>query len=220
MLLVKGPVKTKKYDTILFDMDGTVIDSDVLLFEIFNRLYDKFKNGQRKTKEEVYYFSGPPIRETLRKEFPDMDNDFMNDQFHEIGYPLYDTCIFNFPHGPEVFKKLKDDGFKLGIVTNKQHYLTVHALEILGIDQYFDVIVGLNDVKQGKPNREGIDLATKLLDGKKVIYVGDNYTDYLTATNAGIDCCLVNWGPRVLPKEATSKYKMNTYLDLLEFVYE
>ena len=213
-------MKNKKYDTILFDMDGTAIESDTLLYEIFMRLYDLYKDGQRKTKEEIYYFSGPPIRETLRKEFPNMDNDFMNDEFHRIGYPLYDSCIHNFPHAPEVFKKLKDDGFKLGIVTNKQHNLTIHALELLGIDCYFDCVVGLNDVKNGKPNREGIDKAKSILGGEKVLYVGDNLIDYKTAENAGVDCCLVNWGPRVLPLEATSKYKMNSYLELLEYVYE
>lgn len=213
-------MKNKKYEAILFDMDGTAIESDSLLFEIFNRLYDLYKNGQRRTREEVYYFSGPPIRETLKKEFPDMDNDFMNDEFHRIGYPLYDSCIHLFPHSVEVFKKLKEDGFKLGIVTNKQHNLTIHALEILGIDQFFDAIVGLNDVEHGKPSREGIDLARKLLKANNVLYVGDNIIDLNTATNANADCCLVDWGPRVLPKEPSPKYRMKSYLDLLEYVYE
>ena len=58
----------KKYKVMLFDMDGTLADTDPMIVETFNILYDKYKNGNRRPKEEIYYFSGPPIRDTLKKE--------------------------------------------------------------------------------------------------------------------------------------------------------
>ena len=63
----------RKYDVILFDMDGTLIDTDELIAQTFFCLYDKYNNERRATKEEMAYFSGPPIRETLAKEFPQVN---------------------------------------------------------------------------------------------------------------------------------------------------
>ena len=212
----------KKYDIILFDMDGTLADSDPMLVETMNVLYDKYKNGNRPPKEKILYFSGPPIRETLKKEFPDMDLDFIYEEFHRESRIRYDTLIFNYPHTREVLETLKSKGFKLGVVTNKQHPLTVVALKVLKLDDLIDYIVGANDVSSPKPNPEGILKAIEYFHGDKkhTLYVGDNKSDWDTANNAGVDCCLVNWGPRKLPSEVVPTFKINDYLDLEEHLYE
>ena len=54
----------KQYKTLLFDMDGTVIDTDPLLKESFHILYDKYRDGVYTPDEEIFYFSGPPIKKT------------------------------------------------------------------------------------------------------------------------------------------------------------
>ena len=214
--------RKKKYRVILFDMDGTVLDSDPMILEAMNILYDKYRDGNRTPKEQVVYFSGPPIRETLKKEFPNQDNAFMFDEFHKESIKLYPTHTFKYPHSKEVLLKLKKEGFKLGIVTNKLHHLTEYALECIGLDGIFEYIVGFDDVKNGKPNAEGILKAIEYFKGQKEesIYIGDNKSDYDTARNAKIDCCLVNWGPRVLPSDLTPEYKINSYLELEGILYE
>ena len=67
-------MKNKKYEVVLFDLDGTVLDSDPMILKTMNILYDKYRDGVRTPKEKVYYFSGPPIRDTLRNEFPHLAN--------------------------------------------------------------------------------------------------------------------------------------------------
>lgn len=212
----------RKYETILFDMDGTLADSDPMLVKTFNDLYDKYKGGKRRPPEEIYYFSGPPIRETLKKEFPELDLDFIFKEFHDISYSYYNDYILPYEHSKEVLHKLKKDGFKLGVVTNKQHNLTIVALKVIDLEDVFDVIVGLNDVSKGKPDKEGILKAIDSLGGdiKTALYVGDNAVDLESANNAGIDCCLVNWGPRVLGKDVVPTFKINSYLELEEKLYE
>lgn len=212
----------RKYDVILFDMDGTIADTDPMIIDTMNTLYDKYKGGKRRPPEEIVYFSGPPIRDTLKQEFPDLDQKFIYDEFHRESRIRYDTHIFNFPHTKEVLLKLKEDGFKLGVVTNKQHDLTLVALNVLGLNDIFDVIIGFNDVSKGKPDPEGIYKAVAMLNGdiKHTLYVGDNKSDWLTANNAHVDCCIVNWGPRVLPKEVTPTFKINDYLELGGYLYE
>ena len=212
----------RKYDLVLFDIDGTSIDTDPMIVESMNILYDKYRHGVRTPKEKIYYFSGPPISETLKKEFPDMDQEFIYQEFKKTSKSLYPTHTYAYPHSKEVLLKLKKEGFLLGVVTNKLHQLTEFALECIDFTGIFDYIVGFDDVKNGKPDPEGIIKAMNHygISKEKTIYIGDSVTDYEAACRAKIDCCLVNWGPRVLPKELTPKYKMNSYLELEDILYE
>ena len=215
-------MKHKRFQTLLFDMDGTVLNSDPMILEAMNTLYDRYRDGVRTPEEKVYYFSGPPIRETLKTEFPNMDQAFIYKAFHDVSYSLYKTHTFPYPHSREVLLKLKEAGFNLGVVTNKIHHLTEYALECIGLDDIFTYIVGSDDVKNTKPHQEGMEKAMNHFHSSKeeTIYIGDNTTDYEAAKNAGIACCLVSWGPRVLPKELKPEYKISSYLELEDVVYE
>lgn len=215
-------MKRKKYDVILFDVDGTLVDSDPMVLEAMNVLYDKYRGGVRTPPEKVIYFSGPPIRDTLHNEFPDLDNDFIFEQFAIESEKLYATHIFNYPHSKEVLLRLKEQGFKLGIVTNKVHRLTEYCLECVGLTGIFDCIVGFDEVVNCKPDREGMDKAMAYFGSTKerTLYFGDNALDLQTARNAGVDCALVKWGPRVLPADVIPEYWVKSYLDLEDILYE
>lgn len=207
-----------KYKTLLFDMDGTVIDTDPLLKESFRILCDRHRNGVYIPDERIYYFSGPPIRKTLANEFQELDLDDIFKEFNVVSESLYPTHTFKYENSKEVLLKLKQEGYQLGIVTNKVHHLAEYALKCVGLDDIFNVIIGFEDVKNPKPNEEGILKAISLFnsDVDSTLYVGDNESDYLTAKNAGVDCALVYWGPRVLNPSLTPTLKINSYLDLKE----
>ena len=210
-----------KYSTLLFDMDGTVVNTDELIVQTFFTLYDMYKDGQRRDRKDIYYFSGPPIRETLKKEFPDLDSQFIWDEFHRISWDYYPKYILPFEGVKETLIKLKEKGIKLGIVTNKIHKTTQYCLDILSLNGLFDVIIGFDDVNKGKPHQEGILKAMQLFnenDKNKVLYVGDNVSDYLTAENAGVDCALLYWGPRNIGEEAQPKYKLQSFKELEEII--
>ena len=203
---------------LLFDMDGTIADTDPMLFETFNILYDRYKGGQRKTNEEVYYFSGPPIRQTLSREFPDQDVEFMYKEFFEISRSFYPTHIFAYPNEREVLLELKKEGCRLGVVTNKQHNLAEYVLELLNLKDIFELCIGYDDVSKGKPDPEGILKAIDYFktDKEHTIYVGDNEIDFKTANNAGVRCALVSDGPRLLDPNLKPFIKFKSYLELKE----
>lgn len=211
----------KKYKTLLFDMDGTIADTDPLILEAMNFLYDKYRGGRRTPESEIIYFSGPPIRDTLKKEFPDQDINFMFEEFHKKSSTLYATHVFSYPNSKEVLLALKKDGYQLGIVTNKLHHLAEYALKCIDLENIFDIIVGFDDVNNPKPHQEGILKAIDYFKSNKkdTLYIGDNKSDLDTANNAGVDCCLVSWGPRVLPKELKPTFKISSYIDLKEKLY-
>ncbi len=146
----------RKYDVLLFDMDGTIANTDPMILESMNILYDKYRGGNRTPEEKVYYFSGPPIRETLKVEFPDLDIDFIFDEFYKTSKELYYTHVFPYPHCREVLLELKKEGFKLGVVTNKAHELAQITLEVIHLDDLMDCLIAFDDVTKVKPDKEGI----------------------------------------------------------------
>lgn len=206
-----------KYKYLLFDMDGTIADTDRMLFETMNILYDKYRDGVRTPREQIYYFSGPPISGTLKKEFPNVDYELIYKEFVRVSESLYASTITTYPDCREVLLDLKKHGYKLAVVTNKVKKLTLYCLEIIHLEDIFDVVIGFDDVKKCKPDAEGCLKALQLLganDLSQALYLGDNIMDFETANNAGIDCALVAWGPRVLPSELKPVFKFSSYQDL------
>ena len=66
-----------KYKLILFDIDGTIANTDELIFASLNVLYGKYRNGVRTPESKMIYFSGPPMYDTLDKEFPGQDTEML-----------------------------------------------------------------------------------------------------------------------------------------------
>ena len=210
-----------KYDLVLLDLDGTVANTDELLIRSMYDLYDKYRDGRKTPVEEIYYFSGPPIRDTLKKEFPDMDIDLLVEEFAKISWNYYDTVVDTYPHVLETLEKLSNKGIKMGIVTSKSHANTVHCLEVLKIDQLVPFFIANDDVKNAKPDPEGILKSMEhfsIKDKKKVLYIGDNKGDYLTGRNAGVDVALVTWGPRKIDKTLTPEYWISDFKEVEEIV--
>ena len=212
-----------KYDLVLLDLDGTIADTDEMIKRTMFDLYDKYRDGNRSPIEEIYYFSGPPIRDTLIKEFPHMDPDFMVNEFAKISWDYYDVCVTTFPHVIETLKVLKSRGIKLGVVTSKGHDNTIKCLNSLKLDELVSYFVSSGDVRHIKPDPEGIYKSMEhfsILDKKKVLYIGDNKGDYMTARNAGVDVALVTWGPRKIDTSLTPEYWLKDFKEVEEIVNE
>ena len=210
-----------KYRLLLFDLDGTLCDTDEMVVQTMFAIYKKYKPTVVRTREELYYFSGPPIRETLKREFPNYSADEMYDAFKKISYDFYAPYVKAYKDEVEVLKELKDKGYILGVVTNKGLPLTIYSLELCGINELFDVIISADDVAIPKPDPTGVFDAMKKLnikDKKDVLYIGDNDIDYFTANNAGVDVLLVTWGPREIKCLDKAKYQAKSYNEMREIL--
>lgn len=206
-----------KYKVLLFDLDGTLCDTDEMIVQTMRAIYQDFKPVKERTREELYYFSGPPIRDTLANEFPDQDGDYMYEVFKKVSKEFYKDYVYPYQDEIEVLKALKQKGYLLGVVTNKGLPLTIYSLEICHIDGLFDVVISADDVNIPKPDPSGIYKALEklnILDKKEVLYIGDNDIDYITATNAGVDTLLVTWGPRKINVLDKAKYLAKSYNDI------
>ena len=103
----------RKYKALLFDLDGTLCDTDEMLIQSFFALYKKYRPAKIRTREELIYFSGPPIKKTLVDEFPDYTFEEIYKAFQETSRELYLPYVKAFDNEIETLKKLKEAGYLL-----------------------------------------------------------------------------------------------------------
>ena len=185
---------------IVFDVDGTLIDTDDIILATWKEVFSKFKDESFKYDDNlILTFSGPTIKDTMSKYLPEYDFEYMRDQYNEITRKYYESLARLFDGEKEVLEQLHKDGYKLAVLTNKNRERTEYCLNKFNIFGLFDYVVSSDDVKETKPNPEGLlKILSNYKDIKKdeVIVIGDTDYDYLTAKNDSINAILMTLCPR------------------------
>lgn len=205
--------------TVLFDLDGTLIDTNELIIKSFEHTFSKY--GFSFTREEIMDFNGPPLRDTftsLNKEFAEE----MLETYRSHNHLIHDQYIKLFPNIIETLDILKEKKVPVGIVTAKMRVGVDLGLKLTGLDQYFKTIVTIDDVTNPKPHPESVIKAMKELNGepKSTIMVGDNYHDILAGKNARVLTAGVAWSHRgeEFLKQYEPTYMFRTMKDLLDLI--
>ena len=207
------------YDLILFDLDGTLLDSDQMIIETFKELYPLYRPGYFPSVEHILSFSGPQITETLKKEFPDGDQELLLKEFRERSTKNYVKYSKLYDGVEELLKKLIQKNIKFGVVTNKHRYATNYTYQLFGIDGLIPFTVCADEVEHLKPAGEGILQCMKhfnVKDPQKVLYVGDGLIDYQTAKNAGVKFGYVTWSTRPISEDIPVDVFIDNYQQFLE----
>lgn len=209
------------YKAIVFDMDGTIVDTDMMIVLSYVEMYRKYRPTYKPSVKKLLSFSGPPLVDTFKAEFPDVPFDEALAFFRKTAKKYYDETVYAYPGLKEVLLKLKAAGIKTAIVTSKLHEETIYTLKITGLEGLFDAIVAGDDVAFHKPNPEGVNEVIRLfkIDNKEdVLYIGDTIYDYQTAANASVPCMLVTWTPRLLPPELKPRYFLDDWKDFFKVI--
>jgi len=179
-------------NTVLFDMDGTLIDTNKLIHESFVHTFNHY--GLSFTDEEILTFNGPPLLETFTNINPDLA-DKMIKTYREHNLAHHDKFVKVFPTVEETLQQLKASGKKLAVVSAKMRDGVELALEMTNLRQYFEVIVSVDDVEKPKPHPEPVLKALEQLGGNKeaALMVGDNSHDIESGNNAGVKTVGVKW---------------------------
>ena len=184
-----------KIDTVLFDLDGTLINTNEIIIESFKYTFDTHFPAIEMTTEKILSFIGP----TLQQSFGDYTKDPFLIQEMIDSYRKYyienEMGMFEiYPDVIEVVSKLKEEGYNLGIVTSKFKEAAWPSFTHYQLDEIFDVFISLDEVEYPKPNRNPIDVALSLFDNPiGAIMIGDNKGDILAGKNAGIHSAGVAW---------------------------
>ena len=178
-------MKSKNFELVIFDLDGTLADTSQLIFDSFNFVMRKYKSVEMTPKEIMSYF-GPPEEIAIRNILGDDDFDHVwYDYLNYYEAHLGETRLF--PGIPELTKELKRAGTHLAIFTGKGNSTTQLTLKYHGLFEIFDTIVTGSVVVNHKPNPEGVQLALDRLgvQPSEAVVVGDSLSDYKAASAAG-----------------------------------
>lgn len=182
-----------KIDTILFDLDGTLIDTNELIVSSYLHTLDQYLPGQFQ-RQDVLPFMGPALRDVF-EEIDSTRTDEMIRTYREYNLSNHDRLVTEFEGVNETIRSLSENGYKLAVVTTKLADVAKMGLKLTGLDQYFQVLIALDDVEKAKPDPEPIYKALDILGSKpeSAMMVGDNHHDVLAGKNAGTMTAGVSW---------------------------
>ena len=143
-------------------------------------------------------------------------------EFVRVSWDNYDKYVKPFPRTKEILTSLIKHGIHVGVVTGKLRDSSFHCLDVMGLTGLIDFMVCGDDVINSKPHQEGIIKCIEhfnILDKQKVLYIGDNNIDYLTARNAGVDVAIVKWGTRKLDSSISPTFWLNDFMELEDIIY-
>lgn len=187
-------------NTVIFDLDGTLLNTLDDLCDSTNRALKEFSLPVR-SLDEVRRFVGNGIRLLIERAVPKGTEKELTDKVYDFFCIDYKKNMENktapYPHIIEMLKEVKDAGFKAAIVTNKADF-AAQTLCKRFFGEYIDVIVGSVPERRNKPYPDGVYFALKCLNSKKeeTVFVGDSDVDIKTAKNAELYPIGVLWGFR------------------------
>lgn len=213
-------------DTIIFDLDGTLLNTLEDLKDSTNFALRKFNYPER-TLEEVRQFVGNGVQKLIERAIP---KGIENKDFAEclaVFKTHYAQNMYNktapYQGIEEMLAKLKQSGIKTAVVSNKFD-LAVKELCKKYFGNLIEIAIGESDNVRKKPAPDSVLRAIKELNSKKesCIYSGDSDVDVQTAKNTGISCIGVTWGfrDRTLLEREGAKYIIDKPLELIDIINE
>lgn len=183
--------------TVLFDLDGTLIDSIDLIITSYHHTMSA--HGLPPVSDADWMAGvGTPLRVQLSRycRTPD-DMDALIATYREFNLGNHDRMVKPYPGVSELVHAIRASGRKIGIVTSKAREGTKRGLRLVGLEDLFDVLICVDDVQNPKPHPEPVEKAVAALgaDLATTIYVGDSIHDMHSGRAAGVKTGGVLWGP-------------------------
>ncbi|MFA5693025.1 MAG: prolipoprotein diacylglyceryl transferase [Acholeplasmataceae bacterium] len=184
-----GSYKDYGKKIVLFDLDGTLLDTKDDIYNNLRKTFKRFYPGKIFSDEDLKPFFGP----TLNQSFSNLEKDpkkvnKMIDYYKEVAHGDDRAISKTFPHAYETLKTLKENGFLIGVVSSKIKLMVEKGLRDNDLLDFVDIIVGSDNVNNHKPHPEPIHHALSLLkiDSHFAYYVGDHPNDVLSAKEANV----------------------------------
>ncbi len=213
------------FRSVIFDMDGTLLDTLEMIAECNNKVFEKHGFPQRK-KEEYKTFVGDGMKALMLRALPENTDEAtvsklmkeVLDLYHETGVgsiPPYDGIT-------EMLDELVKRKIKISILTNKEHkYAILNAKTILG-KYHFEAIIGDREGKPLKPAPDGLFEISELtgIPLDETIFVGDMKADILTGKNGGVFTvgCLWGFGQKEELQKLGADLLIDHPMELIDFI--
>jgi len=206
---------------IIYDLDGTLVDSAITVTDILNSMRRRLKKSALEpTFVRPFTALGG---EALIKMALDCDDSkvaaYLN-EFRQIYASLEVDQGTMFSGVIETLQSLKDSGFKLAMCTNKPRDLAIKTLKTLKLTPFFDFTVCGGDVEQLKPSPDPILKITRALNiqVRHSVFVGDTIVDYSAATACDMDFLFYDSGYDKMLNEVHNLVTIHSHIDILQHV--
>jgi len=182
------------YKAVVFDLDGTIVDSVELIIVSFQHAFREVL-GWEISREESIAHVGRPLYEQMMIFSPE-HADALVAAYREFNHREHDRMLSLYDGILHLLDGLQKAGRKVGLVTSKSRFTTQMALDLTGIESYFDATVCADESSGSKPLPDPILLCLKLLavEPADAAYVGDSPADIQAALAAGTHAIAVTWG--------------------------
>jgi len=222
------------FDPVLFDLDGTVVDTVALITESF-RYATRLVLQEELPDERILAYVGQPLMTQMLQLAPDRAQE-LYDAYRDYNHRRHDELVRAFEGVEEMLDALHAHGRRLGLVTSKSADTTEMAFAAVGLREHFDAVVTASDTTAHKPSPEPLLLCLERLgvehdpcatrkrgarsaggapDGSagpaRPIYIGDSPFDIQAGTAAGMATAAVTWG--VFPRAALEAAKPDFVLE-------
>ncbi|MBD1372228.1 pyrophosphatase PpaX [Hazenella sp. IB182357] len=201
-----------KYTAVLFDLDGTLIDTNELILASFMHTLQEYCPGKF-CEADVIPHLGEPLQDQMKRFDPNQVEQMVH-TYRVFNRAWHDHYVTAFPGVVEVLHELKKRSVKLAVVTNKGREMAERGLQLFGLNKWIDQIVCVDDTSQPKPAPDMILLALQQLNILKTeaVMVGDSRFDLLAAQRAGVDRIAVKWS---LHWKELEMYQPDDYLETM-----
>ena len=191
----------KKYKAFIFDCDGTALNTNPAILNAWRLTVASFNKDVNLSEADISAYFGYSVPEACEglvnrfaKDPESMSIDDIVDTYwsNHLGHP---ELMFEYPGLKDALREMKARGAKIMMVTSGRHNVVKHELEVFGMIDLFDVIIGEEDSPKLKPNPDPAFLACRLagVEPEDTLFVGDSPSDCSSGHRAGMDVCCVPW---------------------------
>jgi pyrophosphatase PpaX len=181
---------------VLFDLDGTLIDSVPLIVASMRHAFEGHANAP--SEAEWVSMIGTPLDGMIRRwAADDADAERLKERYKEHQWAHHDAMVRPFPGVPALLRSLEARGLPMAVVTSKLEASARRSLVHLGLERHFRAVVGLEATRRHKPDPEPVLHALSLLgaDPGGAAFVGDSPHDVRAGNAAGVATVAGLWGP-------------------------
>ncbi|MBU3905003.1 MAG: HAD family hydrolase [Nanoarchaeota archaeon] len=181
----------KKIKAVIFDIDGSLIDSQAAVYYLFKDALRKFEEDGQTKKSEILELTGSSSKVWIKKLAPKIKKDKLEKMRRWVVFQYAENYLRKhatpMSYSTQVLKELKKNKIKLAIATNQTKKQAIVSLKVIKFDK-FNTIVTADKVKNPKPDPEMLKLVLKRLRIKKdeIIFVGDSDSDVKAGKAIGI----------------------------------
>jgi len=214
--------RARAFDAILFDLDGTLLDSIPLILESFEHAFDVMGMA-RPEPAQLARAMGIPLSSFFGELGCDQATiDALIDAYRAHNLEHHDARVSAFPGVVAMVESVRGQGLQTALVTSKNRPTAQRGLTMIGLGDSFDVLVSCDDVTRPKPDREPVDKALALLGvaASRAVFVGDSLHDLESGRAAGVRTAAALWGPftRTDLAPGTPDYWLEAPADLLPLI--